>query len=59
LAERALLEIEEQGILADNGIICAETGAKESLPEKVGILQRIDQRRYGSIMINFYAQDKE
>jgi 16S rRNA (guanine(966)-N(2))-methyltransferase RsmD len=59
LAELALLEIEKQGILADNGIICAETGANESLPEKVGSLQRIDQRRYGSIMINFYAQDKE
>ena len=55
LAEQALLEIEKQGILSNGGIICAETGSREILPESVGNLQRIDQRRYGTIMINFYA----
>jgi 16S rRNA (guanine966-N2)-methyltransferase len=59
LAEQALLEIESQGLLSDDGIICAETGAKEVLPESVGNLQRIDQRRYGTIMINFYDQKPE
>lgn len=59
LAERALIETEKQGILSEDGIICAETGASEILPEKVGTLQRIDQRRYGTIMINFYAQRHE
>ncbi len=57
LAEQALLEIESQGVLSDDGIICAETGAKEVLPVNVGNLQRIDQRRYGTIMINFYAHN--
>lgn len=56
LAEEALLATEKQGILRDDGIICAETGSREVLPESVGNLQRIDQRRYGTIMINFYAQ---
>jgi 16S rRNA (guanine(966)-N(2))-methyltransferase RsmD len=55
LAEQALLEIERQGILSEDGIICAETSAKEVLPQDVGKMQRIDQRRYGTIMINFYA----
>lgn len=55
LAEKALFAAEKHAILSDKGIICAETGAKETLPENVGKLQRIDQRRYGSIMINFYT----
>ena len=59
LAEQALLEIESQGILSDDGIVCAETGAKEVLPESVGNLQRINQRRYGTIMINFYVHKPE
>lgn len=59
LAERALIETERQGILSDDGIICAETGVNERLPENLGHMQRIDQRRYGTIMINFYAQQHE
>ncbi len=55
LAEHALVEIDRLGILNQDGIICAETGINEILPESVGRLQRIDQRRYGTIMINFYS----
>ena len=59
LAKQALLETESQGILSNDGILCAETGAKEVLPESVGNLQRIDQRLYGTIMINFYTHKPE
>lgn len=55
LAEHALVEIDRLALLADGGIICAETGADEILPETVGQLQRIDLRRYGTIMISFYS----
>jgi len=55
LAKRALVEADRLGLLSKDGIICAETGADEILPESVGQLQRIDQRRYGSIMISFYS----
>ena len=54
-AERALLEIEKLGLLSEDGILCAETGTGETLPQAIGQLQRIDQRRYGTIMINFYG----
>ena len=57
LAEQALTKVEKQGLLSENGILCAEIGANEVLPESIGLLQRIDQRRYGSIMINFYAHE--
>lgn len=55
LAERALVEVERLKLLREDGIVCAETGANEILPEAVGQLQRIDQRRYGTIMLNFYS----
>ena len=52
----ALIEIDKLNLLSKDGIICAETGSNEVLPESVGQLQRIDQRRYGSIMISFYLK---
>jgi len=55
LAKRALVEINRLGLLSNAGIICAETGTDEILPESVGQLQRIDQRRYGTTMISFYS----
>ncbi|MCK4509852.1 MAG: 16S rRNA (guanine(966)-N(2))-methyltransferase RsmD [Desulfuromonadales bacterium] len=59
LVEDALVEIDRLSILNKDGIICAETGADEILPESVGQLQRIDQRRYGTIMISFYESVRE
>ena len=59
LVEHALAEIDKLGILNKDGIICAETGADEMLPESTGRLQRIDRRRYGTIMINFYSNLEE
>lgn len=56
LAEQALVEIANLEILSRDGVICAETGVKEVLPESVDKLQRIKQRRYGSIMLNFYTR---
>ena len=52
----ALIEVDKLDLLSKDGIICAETGSKETLPESVGQLQRIDQRRYGTIMISFYLK---
>ena len=54
LAERALVEVAKRGLLSAKGILCVETGADEVLPATVCQLQRIDQRRYGITMINFY-----
>jgi 16S rRNA (guanine(966)-N(2))-methyltransferase RsmD len=54
LAERAITNIDRLGLLSEEGLLCVETGTDESLPEAIGKLQRIDQRRYGTIVINFY-----
>jgi 16S rRNA G966 N2-methylase RsmD len=53
--EQAIVDIDRLKLLSANGILCAETGTTETLPDSVGKLQRIDQRRYGSIVINFYS----
>lgn len=59
LADRALVEADRLQLLSAGGILCAETGAGESLPETVGQLRRIDQRRYGTIVLNFYSHSPE
>lgn len=57
LAERAISEIDRLEILNRKGTLCAETGAKETLPEKIGHLKIFDQRRYGSVMIHFLCDE--
>lgn len=57
LAERAITEINRLGLLHKAGTLCAETGAGETLPEKIGHLQIFDQRRYGSVMIHFLCDE--
>ena len=55
LAERALIEVDRLELLGKDGIVCAETATDEILPESIGNLRRLDQRRYGTILINFYS----
>lgn len=55
LAKEAIEQIARCNLLHEKGIVCAETGTDEDLPEIEGRLQRIDQRRYGSVMISFYS----
>jgi 16S rRNA (guanine966-N2)-methyltransferase len=57
LAEQTILEINRHGLLDKNGILCAETGANEAIPEKIGRLQVFDRRRYGSVMIHFVCNE--
>jgi 16S rRNA (guanine(966)-N(2))-methyltransferase RsmD len=59
LAERTIKELEQHHLLRPGATICAETGSEEVLPEKIGTLERFDQRSYSSVMIHFYqAQHK-
>lgn len=55
LAERAVSLIGGLSLLDAGGILCAEAGIDELLPEAAGRLLRVDQRRYGSTMLNFYS----
>lgn len=43
--------ITDLSLLAPNGIVCVEASSKESLPDQVGQLETITQRRYGATQI--------
>lgn len=47
--------IGERGLLAPDGLLCAETDRRDELPETIGPLQRIEQRHYGSTTIHLFA----
>jgi 16S rRNA (guanine(966)-N(2))-methyltransferase RsmD len=55
LAEQTLARVEQYKLLSEDGILCAETGVDETLPEAVGQLQQIERRRYGSVVISLYG----
>ena len=57
LAEKTLSAIENHKLLRKEGILCAETGTDENLPESVGQLQQIDHRRYGSVVVSLYGYE--
>lgn len=55
LIPTVLKQIEGGGILRRDGMIAAEN--EGPLPESVGALRRVKERRYGRIWLSFYALD--
>ncbi len=53
LIPQALEKIDSLQLLADDGIICAESAAEEELSD-YGRLQLLERRKYGSTMIHLY-----
>lgn len=51
---KALEVISEKKLLAEGGIILAEHGKREILPDEVCTFTRIKEKRYGSIMISIF-----
>jgi 16S rRNA (guanine966-N2)-methyltransferase len=59
LLDKCLNQIHEMSILKEDGIIVAEHGADEQLPEIVYGFRKIKERRYGTIAISIYAVNLE
>lgn len=55
LAASALELIDQQELLAHDGIICAECDRKEDLPQRIGALSLTDSRRYGLTAVHFFV----
>jgi len=49
----------DEGILAEDGIIVAEHGSDEELPEKIRSFEIIKERKYASIVITLYGYSEE
>lgn len=56
--EPVMNSIQENSLLAENGIILVEHGIDDSLPEKIGIFSRIRQKKYGKTLISIYGYEE-
>lgn len=56
LYENCLKTIDTLDLLSNEGIIIAEHGARDEMPERVGSLQKTRDRRYGKIMVSIYQR---
>lgn len=54
LAEKVLTELVLLDIVEDDGVVVAEAGRKEVLPEQIGPLRCLDRRRYGEAVFWLY-----
>ncbi len=56
--EKCLGLIDTLDLLTDEGIIIAEHGFRDELPEITGNLKRIKEKRYGTIKLSIYRKEK-
>lgn len=54
LYEKCLEMIESLDLLSDDGIIIAEHGVRDYVPEQVGNLYLVKERKYGKIVVSIY-----
>lgn len=54
LYEKCLQQIDFLDLLSAQGIILAEHGAKDKMPESVGRLSKVREKRYGKTMLSIY-----
>ena len=59
LYEKCLGMIDSLDLLADNGIIIAEHGARDKVPDATGSLVKIREKRYGQVMLSIYRKGME
>ncbi|MDD6043488.1 MAG: 16S rRNA (guanine(966)-N(2))-methyltransferase RsmD [Eubacteriaceae bacterium] len=55
LYENCLETIESLDLLSEEGIIVAEHGVRDYVPQQVGKLEILKQRKYGKIMVTIYG----
>lgn len=58
LCEAAIQMLSDRGLLTKNAIVICETGDKESLPERIGVLTVTRTVRYGTIRLTTYREEQ-
>lgn len=58
-AEKTVLLISQNRLLAPGGLACVETDKRETMPEVLDSLHRTETRIYGSTAVHFYCHDEE
>lgn len=59
LVSQVVAAIDELGLLADGGLVCAEADRKDDVPDAVGGLCRVETRRYGTTAIHLFTQQPD
>jgi len=59
LYEKCLMQIDSLDLLASQGIILAEHGVRDLMPENVGRLMKVRERKYGKTMVSIYRYADE
>jgi 16S rRNA (guanine966-N2)-methyltransferase len=57
LAARCMERLAHGGVLSENGILVVQTFHKTVLPERVGLLARVRERRYGESALVLYTKE--
>lgn len=58
LYEKCLNMIDTLDLLTDDGIIIAEHGKRDYVPEEAGKLVKVREKRYGTVMLSIYRKDR-
>jgi 16S rRNA G966 N2-methylase RsmD len=48
--------IDEAGLVAEGGRLVVEHDRREEVPDVVGLLAKVDERKFGDTMVTFYAR---
>ncbi len=62
LYEKCLEMIDSLDLLTEEGIIIAEHGVRDQVPEQIGRLTKVKERKYGKTLVSIYrytAEDEE
>lgn len=52
--EEALEKIGEGGFMAEEGLVVTEHGPENIMPDSIGILTKIKEKKYGSVYVTIY-----
>lgn len=54
ILDEALMKVGEKGFMAPRGLVITEHGPKKVMPETVGTLEKIKEKKYGHVHVTLY-----
>lgn len=58
--EKALTKLGEENFMAPGGLVVTEHGPKKIMPDNVGSLEKLKEKKYGTVHVTIYqAKDKD
>lgn len=54
ILDEALLIVSEEGFMAPDGLVVTEHGPKKIMPESIGVLEKIKEKKYGTVYVTIY-----